>query len=189
MPGKIILLNAPKLAGKDTIANGLCRTYSYYKLQFKERLFRIAASLCGMCIDEFMNLYNDRFYKENPCPEFLGYSGRQLLIEISENFCKPKFGIDYFGKAAAQEISSDVLKETNYVFSDSGFIEEVVPLANIFGAENIRIIRFVRPGFDSWEGDSRYFVDGTPFGIQTSEILINDDHPQNFVDFIHKTYG
>lgn len=165
--GKIIFLNAPPGAGKDTIAMTMRELYDVNIMSFKTPMFAIASAMVGLDMDTFMMNYHDREKKENPSDVFLGMSARELLIAISEEFCKPKFGSDYFGVVAARAMNSHTLKHDGYVFSDCGFDEEVVPIANKFGKENCIVIQFTGQGRYNFAGDSRNWLSEDSHGIQT----------------------
>ncbi len=186
MSGTIILLNAPKFAGKDTIADILVEKYGYRKYQFKERLFEIASALSGVPKGDFKKLYEDRSFKEEPNATCFGMSTRELFIDISENYCKPRFGRDYFGVVAARALDAEYIANGgNYVFSDSGFPEEALALGKHFGNKNIKIVRFTRPGSDSFAGDSRSFIDLNEFGVHTTPIYQNNRTPEEFANLVH----
>jgi len=171
---KIILLNAPKGSGKNTIAEALHKNYNTVLHSFKSPIFEIAAKMVGMHFDDFLKLYDDRRKKEFPCEECLGYSCRELFIAISEDFCKPKFGLSYFGKIAANNMDSVHLEKYGYVFSDSGFIEEIIPIADKFGKDKCVIVQFTGQDSNNFTGDSRGWVDGRPVGIHTVKIEMSN---------------
>ena len=82
-------------------------------------------------------------------------SPRQWLINVSENVVKPLAGKNYFGKALADSITSDLV-----VVSDSGFMEEVMPLVE--RGHDVYVLRIVRDGF-TFEGDSRRYLEPSHF--------------------------
>lgn len=153
LAGKIVLLNAPPNTGKDLAATVLSDATGAKHCEFKKTLHNISMAITGLSEEEYFKIYNDRELKEKPHPLFLGKTPRSMLIWISEVVCKPEFGKQYFGKPAAS--SCDPTRGT--VFSDSGFADEVFPLAERFGAVNIYIVRFSR-GDSSFEGDSREYL-------------------------------
>lgn len=185
--GNIIFLNAPKLAGKDTIAKALNDLTNCNIMSFKEPMFKIAAAMTGLSLATFMKYYEDREMKENPCDAFMGLSGRNLLIKISEEFCKPNFGEEYFGKVAVKKMNSRDFYRTGYVFSDSGFYSEIVPIAEMYGASNCFVVQFVRQGSESFEGDSRDWVSAENIGVTTIKMTRKNDNdvtPQEFAEDI-----
>jgi hypothetical protein len=106
---------------------------------------------CEYYEKEFGNVW-----KDTPQPEFFGKTPRELYISISEDFAKKHSGNSVFGRILARRIEMD--KSHNvFLISDSGFVEEALPLALKFGAENILIVELDRPGC-SFEGDSRQYI-------------------------------
>jgi hypothetical protein len=176
LSGKVILLNAPMGCGKDYAAERLVSALNSEHHEFKHTIYAIAMAITGLSSEKFFKIYNDRSKKELPQPEFFGLSPREMMIWISEDVCKPKFGQDYFGKPAAAGVSNSM----GAVFSDSGFPIEVRPIAERFGAENIYVVRFNRNGVKYDENDSRDFLkpsecpDGVKFLDLKNDGDIND---------------
>lgn len=86
----------------------------------------------------------------------LDLSIREALIFTSECIAKPTFGKDYFGKARADKILHG--ENDLYVDSSCGFFEELPPLIETIGQENILLLRIHREGC-TFEGDSRSFIE------------------------------
>jgi hypothetical protein len=177
LKGKVILLNSPPNSGKD-FAAGYINGYTGAKhCEFKNTLHNIAIAVTGLDEDSYYAIYNDRDKKEQPQPEFFGMTPRQMLIWISEDVCKPKFGERFFGMSAANTLDL----EYGSVFSDSGFPEEVFPLAERVGAENIYVVRFNRNG-STFNGDSRNYLQpcDCPKGVNFIDMKNDGD----IVDFV-----
>lgn len=172
----------------------------YSHKEFKNKLFVLTKELFNISDERFDKIYNDRNLKERPLPDFtitrkaarvlsgvLPYlanelenndptrqdtsvfmlSVREAMIYVSEVVAKPTFGSDYFGKAAAANLTKGDIN----VFSDGGFVDELLPLIEEVGKENVMIIRIHREGC-SFEGDSRDFL---PDGLVTETYDINND--------------
>lgn len=186
MKGHIILLNAPAGAGKNTIARELTEVFGMVEMQFKSPMYKIASAMVGLSVEQFLEFYADREKKEKPCEEFLGMSGRQLLIDISESFCKPRFGDEYFGRVAANSMNRFEFETYGYVFSDSGFISEVRPLARKFGAGNVTIVQFTGQGVNDFGNDSRTWVDGTDIGVATVRLTLPNSQvsPEDYAKYV-----
>ncbi len=156
MNTSVVLLNGPPLCGKDSGADYL---YNHYmpckaaKKEFKKKLYDLVMTVYSVKPDRFWQIYNDRALKEQPLPEFDGLSVRQAMIKVSEEVIKPIYGKRYFGIAAARELEEGAIN----IFSDSGFIEEVEPIAEKIGKENILLIRIYRNGCE-YTGDSRNYL-------------------------------
>lgn len=180
LSGKVVLLNAPPNTGKDLAAKVLTEMTGAQHCEFKNTLHNIAMAITGLKREEYFAIYNDRELKEKPHPLFLGKSPREMLIWISESVCKPEFGVDYFGKPAAAALDL----ECGNVFSDSGFPDEVFPLADRVGAKNIYVVRFTRNGAD-FGADSRNYLqpEDCPKGVRFID-LTNDGDIYDFVSDI-----
>lgn len=152
---KIIVLNAPPHAGKDTIG-GLVKDYSPVPLRllsFKQPMFDIACAMLGPSnYRKFLAAYNDRSQKEKPHAFLNGMSCREFMIWISEDVIKPRFGNGYFGKAFAQEAESS---DIPVICTDGGFPDEIIEL--IRGGHEVKVCRLHRPGY-TFEGDSRDYI-------------------------------
>lgn len=149
---KVIILNGPPNCGKDAIADYLVEKYpNVRKKSFKERLTSLTQMIHNVSTEWWKENYT-RELKEKPSERLSGLTPREALIKVSETVIKPNYGKDYFGKAAAES-----LEEGINVFSDGGFKEEIIPLTDGVGSDNIIIVRITRPNC-SFEGDSRNYL-------------------------------
>lgn len=173
--GQVVLLNAPMGCGKDVAVQKLQEMTGCGHLEFKMTLHNIAMAVTGLFPEDYFAIYNDRSKKELPQPEFFGMSPREMLIWISEDVCKPKFGKEFFGMPAANQAAA-CLETNGAAFSDSGFAEEVFPIARRVGAENVHIIRFTRFGAKFADNDSRNFLkqEDLPEGVNFHPMMSND---------------
>lgn len=170
----IILLNAPARSGKDTLANEFLANDPETRLfSFKFPLFKLFCDTVNISYEDFISLYETEGWKDTPNDKYCnGKTPRSLLIHISENYIKPFFGKEYFGKELADSIeSTELLKDTEFtwIIPDSGFIEETYELVDKF-EDRVICVQFTRDGL-TFEGDSRNWVE-TP-------ITIKLDHPGN----------
>lgn len=152
---KIILFNAPANSGKDVAVNYLHKQYGVFPFSFKKKLIEIVKCVYSLT-DEEVALYSSREEKEKPQSRLCGRSWRQALIHVSEDVIKPKFGKDYFGKAALEYIKQNNKSEI-IACSDCGFVPEITPLVNAVGGENILLVYLEAEGC-SFDGDSRDYV-------------------------------
>lgn len=90
---------------------------------------------------------------------------REAMIYISEVIMKPRMGLDYFGVARAKAIQDGEIA----VDSSTGFVDELPPLIERLGQENILLIRVHREGA-TFEGDSRNYI---PDGVITNTVNVN----------------
>lgn len=156
----VIIFNGPPGSGKDAACEYLSKTYDYTHMSFKDQLFKETFKFFGVSKGWFMKGYEDRSVKETPVPQLKvngrKLSRRQAMIYVSEDFLKPKYGKSYFGDILASQIN-DVTKL--YCISDGGFIEELQPIINKFGTDNITIVQLTRDGC-SFSNDSRKYLNG-----------------------------
>lgn len=149
----IFLFNGPPGSGKDAGCSFLLDVCEHRS--FKHILFDLTAQYYDVSLDWFMEGYDVREIKERPEDRLKGKSRRQALIHVSEDIIKPKHGASYFGIMLANSMNAD----TDYCISDSGFVEELTPLINTFGAENLHIIQLFREGC-TFSNDSREYMNG-----------------------------
>lgn len=154
---KIIILNSPPNTGKDETAKFLKDNLGMYHTEFKRKLFELTKSIYCIPDNVWEELYT-RENKEKPTDWCNGLSPRNALINVSENIIKPNFGSTYFGVAAAKDVFNN---DINTVFSDGGFASELEPLIELFGEENILVIRIHMKGRDFSMDSRNYLPDGT----------------------------
>lgn len=150
----IVIFNGPPGSGKDEAAAWFKRR-GFEHLSFKHYLFRETIAEFEVDTIWFMDGFNNRDMKETPEEELRGMSRREAMIHVSEDIIKPKYGKSYFGDQVASQIQS----RKNYAISDGGFVEELKPLINKVGPENIILVQLVRDGC-SYRSDSRRYFNG-----------------------------
>jgi hypothetical protein len=161
---RIILLNGPPSSGKDTIARRVvaeARAEGVYvrEMKFATALKEAAAKLFpgirwGLVGE------SDRTAPNVPHVTLHGVTPRQVLIDLSERFFKPTFGADYFGRRAAEQVEQAEREgAAGVVISDSGFIEEAMPLIEEYHGR-IAALHLYRTGC-TFDGDSRYYLPQT----------------------------
>jgi hypothetical protein len=194
---KITIFNCPPRAGKDVVRKFLQENFNFHGGEFKDTLFDIAFSVSRVPKDVWFERYNTSYtgvdgitvnMKDVPWDRLNGMSQRQFLIKISEEWVKPAFGKNWFGKALAFDISEEVAHEVvnlNFAISDGGFNEEIAPLIDVFGEENVRIFQWTRNGvtFES-VGDSRRFITDYPKITKRLE----DNNGDNVAEFASYVY-
>lgn len=181
---KIILLNAPKGAGKDTIGACLELMFRCELRSFKTALYQSAFPFTSCKdMDEFIHHCTRRELKETPSPLFRGKSPREFLIYVSERMVKPHFGHEFFGQKSADSVNwADF--EQGVVFTDSGFAEEVAPLMKKFGGSNIYVVQFSGQGSNNFAGDSREFIQVEGVHTVRMETKNEDIIPGEFAHLI-----
>jgi len=175
----IIIFNGPPNTGKDEACSYLKNTKNFTHNEFKDALFTETCKHFSVSKKWFVENYNDRSVKERKEAVLGNRSRREALIHVSENIIKPKYGKEFFGQEVAQKISNKI----NYCFSDGGFKEELFPVINKVGAENICLVQLTRKGCD-FSTDSRRYLNGNlieEFVIQEETPIISSHIlPENF---------
>ena len=151
----IVIFNGPPGSGKDEAASLYKEMYGFKSLSFKHQLFKETIEHFGVKKDWFMEGYEDRERKEIKEFALKNYSRREAMIHVSEDIIKPQKGLDHFGKLVAEEIEDGV----HYAVADGGFVEELKPLIERVGAENVVIVQITRDGHD-YSSDSRRYFNG-----------------------------
>ena len=180
---KVIILNAPPGAGKDTIGNRIAMIAPWFcrMRSFKKPMFEIARAMLGDNIFKmFMDAYNDREQKEKPQAFLNGKSPRQFMIWISEDVIKPQFGNQYFGVRMVEQI-----RETDdpVIVTDGGFPEEIKPL--ISAGFEVNLCRLHRTGY-TFEGDSRDYLNmhGYHHRLIARDFILVDGDPTHTAEEI-----
>lgn len=153
----ILILNGPPGCGKDTIAKILRDEYRAVVTTFKHSLYKETADYYNINSTVVQDLCSSRKTKDIGADVFDGKTPRQALIYVSENVIKPKYGKDYFGKCAAKRITEAkqiaIIPINFIVFSDGGFVEEILPLQEI---DDVLVIHL--HGRGDFSNDSRNYI-------------------------------
>ncbi len=148
----LIALNGPAGCGKDTAANLLSPLgYSSYKISSSLKM-ALAHLIPVMDIE-----------KSKDVELVPGLSVRKALISLSEDWVKPTFGTEWFGKLLANNLP-------RYGFgciSDSRFLEELEP---ILLSHQVVLIRLHREGC-TFDGDSGSYL--YPSNVRCFDISNN----------------
>jgi nicotinamide mononucleotide adenylyltransferase len=149
----IVIFNGPPGSGKDEAAAFYKENFGFGNLSFKYQLFKETINHFEVDEQWFMEGYDDRTTKEKQEVALNDMSRREAMIYVSEDILKPKQGLDYFGRTVAEEIEDG----NHYAIADGGFVEELQPLVERVGAENIVIVQLTREGHDYSTDSRRYF--------------------------------
>lgn len=154
---KIIILNGPPRCGKDTAYNFLKKSWPtvFDKIKFATPLKDACHMLVGA---ETFHEDDFELTKDEPTDFFFGASPREFYIDIAE-YVKRRYTQEFFGYVFLRRFRWKGYEHTGniYVISDCGFKEELLPLKQFFGEENMALIRIHREG-KGFEGDSRGYI-------------------------------
>lgn len=153
MLSHITVMNGPSKSGKSTaidlIDEHAPQTLNIRKLKASDFVFRAACILFGLDWDE--EEYNMR--KDEPLIPINNEGGkvslRTAMIKLSEEDMKPFYGKGVFGLAMVEKIKKMILteKEPFMLLTDCGFVEELQPITEAFGRDNISLVQVYRDGY------------------------------------------
>jgi len=126
---KVIFLNGPPRSGKDTAAQHIMRKLPWVRHRKFSAPLKAAARVLFAINDElFKELEAEGSQKKNePLPELMGKTWREVLISLSEEHMKPKYGDDVFGKLMLLNLAKPTSASFS-IISDSGFDYEAAPI-------------------------------------------------------------
>lgn len=142
----ILALNGPPGVGKDFLALYLRQHRDFAHFKFATPLKLMLAELFDVS-PQFIEKEKDQLIH--------GHTIRQWLIELSENFVKPRAGRGFFGKMLAFRLLKSFA--TRIVISDCGFVAELEALANALPSYHIQPLSIAREGH-TFEFDSRSYL-------------------------------
>lgn len=177
---KVVILNAPPNSGKDYFVEQLKERgiHEIGGLEWHHQEMKSApvemVKLFYNLTDYGVEFLSSRENKEIPSSTLGLKSWREAVIHVSEDVVKPVLGKDVFGMVAAKKLKYGI-----NIFTDGGFEEEITPIVDEVGEDNIIIIKIEREG-SSFEGDSRNWLDIE--GVSGVTVKNYDD--DSFVDDI-----
>ena len=149
----IVIFNGPPASGKDEAASLFKQEFGFGNLSFKYQLFKETIEHFKVDKEWFMEGYNDRSQKEKKEFALGDRSRREAMIHVSEDIIKPRNGKSFFG----WKVSKEIEEGKHYAIADGGFIEELEPIIEKVGNENIIIVQLTREGHDYSTDSRRYF--------------------------------
>ena len=158
---KIILLNGPKSAGKDTIADAYKNyhrgTRSVTVLPMVRAMHENALAEYGLPADS-VDVINRTGCKDQPSGTLGGKTPREVYIEYGDKM-REKYGEYVFGDMWLKRAAM-VTPEKNGVIivPDVRFQPEVNSAIRLAGRDNVMLVYVIRPG-KSWFGDIGRFCE------------------------------
>lgn len=162
---RVVFLNGPPGSGKDEAGK-------HFYTRHGARLYKMSGSMKA-ALTALFGLRHDEAafveaHKEQPMNMLFHWSWRDVQISLSEDWCKPRFGTDFFGQLAVHKL----LEPTSAPFTaitDAGFYHEVVPILQAFGPSNCLLIRLRREGC-TYDSDSRSYLVLDDYGVKTVDL-------------------
>lgn len=186
----VVGFNGPPKCGKDSIAQCVRTMLDLESdaptfLDHLARPMREAAMMLAGYDPKDFNLYNR--IKDEPQAQLGGDTIRHLMIQLSENFMKKKYGKDYWGRNIIQQ--NGICRTTPGIIfiPDVGFSPEIDVLERTVGPQRVLIFQVERPK-TTWAGDSRSYCRGS----SDPHRLINDSTILAAAEVVRdwiKTYG
>lgn len=197
---RVIFLNGPPGSGKDLSAVILRNMLDLKFPENGQSMFRVelckfaaplkhaAHNLLGIPFStEHYEKENGHDWKNKPTHLFFDHTPRSVYISLSEEYAKKQFGSDIFGRVAVRHINT-VKQKNTFIFSDSGFAEEVIPVISAVGISNVLLIELERPG-KTFAEDSRGYIGATlsqHFAGKLRTVRIPNIHDQTFLTVLLK---
>jgi hypothetical protein len=162
----VIGLNGPPGCGKDTVGKALVELFDRihgvkpYRMAVAGPLRVMASQILGV------DMTDDAVYaqaKETAFAHLGMETGRQVMIGLSEDYLKPRYGLEAIAAGRVRHVEGLAWRRPDgqriVVITDVGFKIERVVFERAF--KNSAWIQIHRPG-TSFEGDSRQWVGGGP---------------------------
>lgn len=174
---KFIFLNGPPRCGKDTLVGELIPYLKFRHLKFAMPIKRAVAGLLDITensLEEYKDVQSNVLQHVGTSTKEYRDTPRQLLIALSEDLLKPKYGSDIFGRVFWHHAKNSF--EQVIIASDCGFVDEVQRVIYNAGKANCRLIRIQRDGC-TFDGDSRSYL---PDGLCPTWDLANNGTKYDF---------
>jgi len=174
----IIWLNGPPQSGKDTCANYIRNKLGVNHCLHIKLADPINKALRGLFshIDDETWTELREFKKDVKVSILMHKSLRDSFISFSEDWAKKFYGPDIFGLIAAERIQLAIKQNKSIhtvVFSDSGFVEEILAVKRTISSTKHFLIRVHRDGY-SYTNDSRSYLSNVceiELDIQNTSLL------------------
>lgn len=155
----IVAFNGPPRSGKDTLAEMLANhmdaqgvTMMVVPESLSFPLREIAYTMTG-----WIGSPDGPNYEQFKTTHFkaFGKDGRQIMIDVSERFLKPTYGMEIMANLLIARNSN--IGPAIILIRDSGFQIEIDPLIRWVGEDNLFVVSVNRDG-TTFDGDSREWV-------------------------------
>lgn len=170
---KVILFNGPPRSGKDFLCNYLQPTFNNSQImKFADPLKRAVQTIYYPELPSRFREIDSSNEKDQPRPELMGKTLREVQIALSEDYFKKIHGQDIYGKMLLERIKNSHLLE--YIFvSDLGFYEELTPIINTIHPDKLILLRLHRDDLN-YANDSRKYIYMDNY-VNTQDVYNNSD--------------
>lgn len=174
-PIYIALNGAPETGKSTVIARGLMErfrsfTFNVHGESFANPLKMFIATSLGV-------KYND-LKKSTMMGILRGYTPREFVIDLGDNYIKGRYGDDIFGRWLVHRVLRIEPLPDIVIIDDLGYDSEYSVLGH-----SARLVRITRPG-KSFEGDSRSHIDNPHYHLVNDgtleELELKLDHLANW---------
>lgn len=178
---KIIFVNGPPGAGKDTVSKmlndlvNIKTTRRAILTKFTKPMDDVLKTMWEACYLQPKHNYSfhdiRETHKDKPVLHKEGVP-RQALIDLSEGWFKKYGGPTIMGRIAGNYVDANQDGRTTFIFSDSGFYQEALGLQGIVKTakpNEMVVIQVHREGH-TFEGDSRNWLDARDVGIPLIQL-------------------
>lgn len=165
----VVCFNGPPGAGKDLAAEMLVQHLDdKTNIPVRQESLSFPLRTIAYAMTEYSGMrsgFDYDTFKQTLFPQFGGRTGRELMIDVSESFLKPRY---------SRQIMVEMLIERNrfiennglLLIRDSGFQHEASALFAEYGTRNVYVVRMNREGCD-FSNDSREWVNHHDSGCST----------------------
>ena len=159
---KFLFINGPAGSGKSTLqklllSHGNCFAESFAE-PIRQTIYSVFFPEEGPIYYNFNLKHQEVKKKEFPFTTGLkAKTFRDVMISFSEDWMKPTFGEDIFGRLAFQRCVENDLFYDHFIFDDSGFAAEAMHIIKMASPENCALIRLYRDGHN-FSNDSRSYI-------------------------------
>jgi hypothetical protein len=168
---KIIFINGPPRAGKDTVGNYLFTAGGYMPIKFAQIVKEKCHASLGLVDGDGQSFKFDIFetVKDIVLDDFMGVTPRQAYQYFSERYMKPLYGPSIFGELLLKKIKEDYKDHYAFCVTDSGFYDEAEPLVEEAGPKNCLLLRIHRKN-KHFINDTRSYIDLSRLGVPCFDV-------------------